>query len=411
MLAGARVLVVDGSATNRRVVCGQLDSGGVQAAGAAGVDDALATLEAASVAGKPVHIVIVDEELLEGSGATLRRRIASMENVMQPQLIVLTSLEKANNAQRLGNLGFSGYLIKPVRSSELWICLAKLLEQQRSGPKESVESPVKGDSDTGNVRPDVYQGTVLVVEDHPVNQLVARRFLERLGCEVVVVEDGKRAVALCTQREFALVLMDVQMPVMDGLTATREIRKREGGGRRTPIIALTASVMTGEVERCLNAGMDGVLTKPLEPSRLRTVVAQYLQTARTVPAPKNQTPATGAESSPVDLDRLRELVGQDDSFLREFCATFIDSSAQTVAAIEAALAADDRVAISALAHKLKGASGTVYAIQLVALASRLEIEAAASDRVDLEARVRELRPILEECVRHLERSYECTTPS
>jgi PAS domain S-box-containing protein len=118
--------------------------------------------------------------------------------------------------------------------------------------------------------------TVLVVEDNEVNRQVARRFLERLGFKVELATDGQAALDACAERTFDLILMDVQMPVVDGLTATRELRKREAGGRRTPIVALTASAMTGELNKCLSAGMDGLLTKPLEVERLRQVLERYV---------------------------------------------------------------------------------------------------------------------------------------
>ncbi len=118
---------------------------------------------------------------------------------------------------------------------------------------------------------------MLVVEDNEVNREVARRFLERLGCTPVLVTDGKAALDACSSRDFDLILMDVQMPVMDGLEATYELRRRETGtGRRTPIVALTASAMSGELSRCLSAGMDGLLTKPVEVARLREVLVQYV---------------------------------------------------------------------------------------------------------------------------------------
>jgi CheY-like chemotaxis protein len=116
---------------------------------------------------------------------------------------------------------------------------------------------------------------VLLVEDNIVNQRVARRFLERLDCEVEVVDDGAQAVAVCGRRRYGLILMDMQMPVMDGLEATRRIRASEAGGARTPIVALTADAMSGTLERCLAAGMDDYLTKPLDAARLSAVIKRF----------------------------------------------------------------------------------------------------------------------------------------
>ncbi len=166
-------------------------------------------------------------------------------------------------------------------------------ETAAAGPMEE-SYPASSEGALRNVTERFSGATVLVVEDNAVNREVARRFLERLGCTPVLVPDGKAALDACGLRDFDLILMDVQMPVMDGLEATRELREREAStGRRTPIVALTASAMSGELSRCLSAGMDGLLTKPVEVARLREVLEQY------VGAPEEETD----DMSPTDEER------------------------------------------------------------------------------------------------------------
>jgi hypothetical protein len=161
-----------------------------------------------------------------------------------------------------------------VRAQDLIDALARVTADQ----DQAVAQPCGGEPNRTPAALDgagAFSARVLLVEDNIVNQRVARRFLERLGCEVEVVDDGAQAVAACARRAYSLVLMDMQMPVMDGLEATRRIRASEAAGARTPIVALTADAMAGTLERCLAAGMDEYLTKPLDAARLQKVVERF----------------------------------------------------------------------------------------------------------------------------------------
>jgi PAS domain S-box-containing protein len=260
-----------------------------------------------------------------------------------------------------------------------------------------------------SARMEVFVGTtVLVVEDNAVNREVARRFLERLGLEVTLATDGQAALGACSQRDFDLILMDVQMPVMDGLTATRELRKRETGGKRTPIIALTASAMPGDLDKCLAAGMDGLLTKPLEVERLRQVLDRYVAHGPDRALDEPTEPETHADTgtwlaaatddTPIDFARLRALVGEDDTFIRELCDTFLGTAEQSLGQLERALTAEDRATLAALAHKLKGASLSMCADRVAHLSQTLEGRAAVREFAELQATFYELRAALEDCV-------------
>jgi CheY-like chemotaxis protein/HPt (histidine-containing phosphotransfer) domain-containing protein len=257
---------------------------------------------------------------------------------------------------------------------------------------------------------EVFAGTtVLVVEDNVVNREVARRFLERLGLKVAIATDGQAALGACSQRDFDLILMDVQMPVMDGLTATRELRKRETGAKkRTPIIALTASAMPGDLDKCLAAGMDGLLTKPLEVERLRQVLDRYVARGpdEAIPEPTEAEThtntgtwlAAATDDTPIDFARLRALVGEDDTFIREICDSFLGTAEQSLGQLERALTAGDRATLAALAHKLKGASLSMCADRVAHLSQTLEGRAAVRGFAELQATFHELRAALEDCL-------------
>jgi CheY-like chemotaxis protein/HPt (histidine-containing phosphotransfer) domain-containing protein len=222
-----------------------------------------------------------------------------------------------------------------------------------------------------------------LVEDNFVNQKVAVRFLERLGCTVEVASNGAEGVAACQQRHFDIVLMDLQMPVMDGMTATRKIREWETTGH-LPIIALTANAMTGDRELCEAAGMDGYLTKPLEVERLRNVLTKFglaKDEAETAPI-SSSAPLPAPETNPgppVDLSGFHRITSGDHAFAQELVATFIASGEQQLAAVTAALATPDRAALARAAHQLKGACANIHAHTMRSLAEQLEADSAAGD--------------------------------
>jgi PAS domain S-box-containing protein len=219
-----------------------------------------------------------------------------------------------------------------------------------------------------------YAAYVLLAEDNPVNQKVAVRFLERIGCRVRVACNGIEAVAAYNEEPFDLILMDLQMPVMDGITATRRIRTLQGDQRPTPIFALTANAMSGQESRCLEAGMDGFMTKPLHLDKLRATLDQlgpHLRSDGSASHAGAPLPIDAA-SVPVDLARLHQLTDGDPEFERELASTFLLSGEQILAEIHAALARSDRIALGRAAHKLKGASANIHAQPLCDLAQALE---------------------------------------
>jgi signal transduction histidine kinase/DNA-binding response OmpR family regulator len=428
-LQGRQVLVIDDNATNRRVLRGQLEPVGCQVVEASSAEAGLGAMRAAAADGHSFDIVIVDDQMPGCDGATLGTRVRANTAFDNSRLIMLTSLDRSGNVERLNAIGFAGYLIKPVRGRELRDCMARVLEEVRDSATGRFPRLVTRGLLIADHSPSQHDGPVLLVEDHPINQEVARRFLERLGRDVTVVADGAQAVAECAERCFDIVLMDVQMPVMDGLTATREIRKREGQGRRVPIVALTASAMTDELERCLAAGMDGLLTKPLEFERLREALIKYsirapvaetivppdaLSAAETsapqlspaLPASESQSAKVsdiGAE--PIDLKRLRSAIGDDDEFAEELCRCYVNTTAQIVKQLDHAFARDDRATLAALGHKLKGSSRTVFATSIDELASRLEEEASTQNSSEIETTLHAIRSALNNCVRYVEEEF------
>lgn len=261
---------------------------------------------------------------------------------------------------------------------------------------------------------------VLLVEDNDVNQKVATRFLECLGCTVTVARDGAAAVQIFQQKRFDLVLMDIQMPVMDGMTATRLIRKLEGSRPRTPIVALTADVLAGQRERCLAEGMDEYLTKPVDFEKLRQVIVKSCYQNRSDlaltmhPALRNMhadkvldmhSPQSALSEQPtryVHLEKFIAIVGGDGEFAHELTTLFIESAQQTYADIVAASQRGDRQQVARAAHKLRGSSANIFAESIFSICELLEKQAASQSEIDLQACVRNLEAQLRYTAEELE---------
>ncbi|HEY5759538.1 MAG TPA: PAS domain-containing protein [Steroidobacter sp.] len=386
---GRRVLVVDDNETNRRVVAGQLMHAGFEVSLAAGGIEAMSMVHTAAVDGQPFEVVLADHRMHDMDGATLGERINADAQLSQARLVMLTSMDGHGDIHRFAALGFAAYLTKPIRARELLDCLDRVLAHDSKTWHMKSQPIVTRNTLAAHIA-ESYRGTVLLVEDNAVNQKVAVRFLERMGCTVRVADNGVEAVRACEESTFDLILMDLQMPVMDGLTATLRIRERETGDGRpnAPIVALTANAMASQLERCMEAGMDAFLTKPLEIPRLHEVLTKF---GLRITAEETAAAQLAAETNvPVHLAQLNELTDGDPEFTRELVATFIASGEQALDEARASLAALDRPGLSRIAHKLKGASANIYAEPLRKLSHQLEAQASSLDQQRLSELVAQL---------------------
>jgi PAS domain S-box-containing protein len=383
-LAG-RILVVDDNVTNQHVLATLLKHAGydVECAGSAAIG--LTKLSAAVGAKRAFHMVITDFMMPDMDGAMFGEKIIATPELADTRMVMLTSLDRHGDTPRLAALGFAAYLTKPVRTRELLYAVAKVM----SGEPRQWQMDTQPMITRGTLNQDAAQqrfaGRVLLVEDNVVNQKVAVRFLERLGCSVEVAANGQEGVAAAAEGKFDVILMDLQMPVMDGMTATRKIRESETSGH-IPIIALTANAMSGDRERCEAAGMDGYLTKPIDVERLRNVLTKFGLSKGEPPAPPVEAPAAtpSGQRPPVDLRAFNEIVADDHEFAQELIATFIQSGEQQLDEIASMIANESREPLAKAAHKLKGACANIHAHILQTFAHRLESDAKSADRAALE---------------------------
>ena len=268
------VLVVDDNATNRRLLEGMLIGWDMVPTLTAGMPDALRALRAAHESGRPFELVLLDFQMPDADGFTLAEAIKSDPALAGATIVMLTSAGQPGDAARCREVGVGGYLLKPIKGSELRATILLALGGH-SGERDRPALVTRH-----SLREARHTGRILLVEDNRVNQLVARRLLERRGHTVVVASNGQEALAILEEAEFAgfnCVLMDVQMPEMDGFECTAIIRGREQAiGSHVPIVAMTAHAMKGDAERCLAAGMDAYLSKPLQPDDFFEVIERHL---------------------------------------------------------------------------------------------------------------------------------------
>jgi CheY-like chemotaxis protein len=354
-LVGRSVLVVDDNGTNRRILVEMLSHWGLVPTAADGGAAALSILEAAALAGRPPALVVLDVQMPAMDGFTLLERIRSHPTLRSVPALVLSSAGESGDAERCRRLGAAGYLMKPVTQSDLYDAVSSALGS---------ESPVAA---VGQPAPRAYRARrlhLLLAEDNPVNQRLAVRMLERHGHTVVVVDNGRGAVDAFGREPFDAILMDVQMPELDGFQATATIRDRERvTGSHVPIVAMTAHAMAGDEARCLAAGMDGYLAKPVRASVLIDALDRLVGLeGRLAPAPL----------APLDVARALSGCEGDADLLEELMRVFEGERAERLKELRVAVAVGDGLAIERIAHRFKGALGALAALGAMEHASALE---------------------------------------
>jgi signal transduction histidine kinase len=377
-----RVLVVDDNQTNRQILQQQLASWHMDVTCAADGEEALRLLEAAARDRCPYALAILDMHMPRMDGLQLARAIRASAGGAATRLMMLTSTYANGDQELRRDVGIMRCVSKPIRRSDLQRVVGDVLVGSASDAPETGNS---GSSGTGTLA----GARVLLVEDNPINQSLARAMLNRLGVRATLAADGREAVEQVAGAHFDLVLMDCQMPVMDGFAATAEIRAREAGApTRLPIIALTANAMQGDRTRCIDAGMDDFLAKPYTYAELSAMLARWLPAGSTAPAAapaapaaRDAQPATDAAIDPRTLDTLRELdpSGSDD-LIREMLHTFMEMAQPGIDRVEAAVAAGDREGLRQATHALKSATANIGATALSARYAQLE-KLAREDRV------------------------------
>ncbi|SFX43787.1 hybrid sensor histidine kinase/response regulator [Marinospirillum alkaliphilum] len=423
-LSQQRVLLVDDEPMNRRVITAMLHNVGVQAECCSSAPEAIFLIRQAARASQPFALVLMDAWMPGMDGYLATEKLQQEQLLDSTRLLILTSSAVAGDARRCRELGIAGYLTKPLTLSEL----RRALQEQLS----HCETPLHETTADG-----VLKGIkVLLAEDNPINQRLAIKLLEKKGIHPVIADNGAKAVSLWQQQDFDLILMDVMMPEMDGLEATRSIREQEQkmpGCLPTPIVAMTANAMQGDRERCLDAGMDGYVSKPVQPQALfdemnRVLVLQEdlrpagntqsllsldamvealsdstLETLMSAPLPgkTEQKNSVMTDTNLYDWALAVDHIGGDEELLLEVLAMFMGGLPEHLAQLEAAVAESRLQQVAEVAHTLKGLLGTFCATEAVEAVLALELAAKQGQNPEalltqVQEQLARLQPVLQQ---------------
>ncbi len=381
MLQGIRILVVDDNDTNREILLRATRDWGMVPFAVNSAGTALQDLERALAQQQPYRIVLLDAHMPDMDGFQLAERLQCDPRMAGTVIMMLTSSGQRGDAARCRQLGVAAYLVKPIRKHELLLAILAVL-----GKASYPEQPLITRHSLRETHPGLR---VLVAEDNPINQMLIVRFLEKEGHTPELARSGGEAVALAQSGRFDLAFMDIQMPDMDGFAATAAIRAREQEtGSHLPIFAMTAHVMKGDQERCLDAGMDGYIPKPVKLASIQQVLAGI---------PRRHSP------QPWNQDEALERVGGDQSLLMEIVRIFLQEYPTLISSLRHALEERDAEALGKAAHRLKGevgclCGGPVFGLvcQFENFARRQDFAAAAHALGQAERELESLRGALEQ---------------
>ena len=390
-LDGVPVVIVDDNATNRLILNETLLSWGMEVHAAESAPKAMELLSTRVEAGQNSPLLISDIHMPEMDGFTLAERVRSDPRLEETRIILLTSGVRPGNLVRSEELGVKAHLMKPVKRSELLEAIWQALG-----------TVTIADSDDETV-PAMQPLKVLLVEDGHANQKLATALLEKWGHEVVLAENGALAIEAWQRENFDVILMDVQMPIMDGFEASREIRRQEVEAKtHVPIIAMTAHAMKGDKELCLEAGMDSYLSKPIKREELVRILSEFL-TTETPAEEESPRPITPPDDPGgiVDWNQAREGADHDDEILKIIIEATIEELPGLEESLQQEFARGNAEEVKRLAHTIKASGKTFGAKRLTQLASELETSSDSEGLDNLQQPIRELCRICEKLVNEL----------
>ncbi|MEG4511532.1 PAS domain S-box protein [Microcoleus sp. F6_B4] len=404
VLAGRKMLVASDKPTVRKVLVRMAVLWGMEVEEVENGWMTIASLYKAVSLNSPYDIVLVDIQLPEMVAGSLERLRISEPAMQQTKWVVLTSTNQLAEAKRLVDSGFSGYLTKPVKAHRLFDCLANaiapiaLIDEPRANPTSNRASAIDNR--------ELASLKILLVEDTPINQKVGLNQLRVLGCTADVANNGAEAVSMVAQKKYDIVLMDCQMPVLDGYEATRELRRREAADaagkmephQKTVVIAMTANALKGDREKCLAAGMDDYISKPISLEKLKSVLENWSAKLKIKTPNFNGEELKNSEppdiESVVDMARLHEISGADLEFEREILQAFVVDTGSYLEAAKGAIASGNMETLARHAHQIKGVSATAAVRLMPDMADRLQSLAESNDLEGATKIIAELEIIL-----------------
>jgi signal transduction histidine kinase/DNA-binding response OmpR family regulator len=381
-LRGMRALIVDDNETNRRVLAERLAGWGLtidQVADGAAALDKVAAIAFGGQA--PYHFAVIDRGLPGTGGLELAGRLRQVPALADMHIVLLHNMVGRDAAAALQGAGVAATLTKPVRHSLLQHTMSVLVARAQLSAPASPAAPIKPATKSAD-EPLAAKYRILVVEDNNLNQQVAKLQLRELGQDADFANNGLEGLEALQRKTYDLILMDCQMPELDGYDATAEIRKRERGMRHTWIIAMTAHAMVGDRDRCLAAGMDDYIAKPMSTEILKEALERFGQrqpaviekpkTSAAVAAPAPAAPSRKAEAGTVDFAQLRQITKGNVALLRRLAELYVNQTAEQLAMLRTALSERSAADIQRIAHRCTGSSGTIGMTAMANLFEKLE---------------------------------------
>ena len=400
-LKGTRILIVDDNATNRDILSIQFKAWGIRTEEAEDGPAALKILYESLDTGDPFKIAVLDMQMPGMDGETLGRVIKSDKQLAEIRLLMMTSLGQRGDSKRMKEIGFSAYLTKPVRQSELFEALAALIGLQTVSTRNLVTKYSLNEMKLDKFR-------ILLVEDNITNQQVAMGILKKTGVRVDAVANGRESIIALQQVPYDLVFMDIQMPIMDGLEATRAIRKPDSGvrDRNVPIIAMTAHAMQGDKNICMEAGMNDYLSKPIGPVPISKVLKKWLnfgdETVLVKTTHEHNKDPDKNTTAIFDKEEFLDRIMDDEDLAHLIVTEFMRNAPELLNQISGHVGKDNPVEAGHTAHSLKGSAANLSASKLVDTAFKMEQAGKEENTVKL----RELLPTLKLLYSELEKALK-----
>jgi|GEM_PF-190346 len=395
-LHGKSILVVDDNETNRKILVEQLSRWGMRVTDASSGQRALELIRQRLDENRPFDLVILDAMMPDMDGFSLAEKIRELDSVCRSTIMMLSSVGLRGDAARCRELGIAVYLTKPVKQTELLTAIREVLTRKAADKKRDEKETAERERliTRHSLREKMGKYRILVAEDNEVNLKLAKRLLEKRGYQVVVARTGKEAVEIVQNHPVDLVLMDVQMPEMSGLDATKIIREMEKTtGEHLPIVAMTAYALRGDRERCIEAGMDDYISKPIKAGELYAKIEAYL------PEKKVLVDSDFPDKKLVDLESALDRVGGDRELLRDVLILFLQDLPLTLARLEDAYHGKKLEEIRRIAHTLKGAAGNIGA-------DRLRDKAALLEKAAEKGNIQDVNRFFEELVAMAQRTEQ-----
>lgn len=384
--AELKVLVVDTDPVNRKLLLGMLHEQKCKHAEAVSAELGLEMLRQAAAQGEPFQLVVLDTQLGKISGTEMGTIIRNDENIKEISIVLMSAHKDRSDASYLREMGFSAFLAKPISRQNLTDTLM-MFSCRRLDPGLINQNAMISNHEIGAAKRRSIH--ILVVEDNLTNQLVAKGILTKLAFQVDIADNGKEALQKLVENTYDMILMDCQMPKMDGFETTKAIRDMESDGKlqnqkeKLPIVAMTANAMRGDREKCLDAGMDDYISKPLDPQDFVNVVEKHLKGACGSSKIKPEEDVSSEEESQVVFDRsaLLSRIMDDEVMMAKILSAFVGHIASLQAKLRAAIVAGDNTAIRLQAHSIKGTAANVSAIAVCQIAGNIEL-AAQKEELD-----------------------------